>query len=82
MMSPEEKEQFNNLVFLVAGLKRELDEMKQKEGNQIVGYLPKGANFILSKRLKGTLVAYVSDTSGGTVDRKLTFEDGILTNNE
>ena len=29
--------------------------------------------------LAGTKVYYVSDTSGGTVDRKLTFTDGILT---
>ena len=29
--------------------------------------------------LAGTKVYYVSDSSGGTVNRKLTFTDGILT---
>lgn len=78
-MTPEEKQQFNDLIRLVAELKRTVDDMNQKEASQIVGYLPKGANFILSRALKGTHVFYVSDTSGGTVNRKLTFVDGILT---
>ena len=29
--------------------------------------------------LAGTKVYYVSDSSGGSVDRKLTFVDGLLT---
>ena len=29
--------------------------------------------------LAGTKIYYASDTSGGTVDRKLTFIDGVLT---
>lgn len=37
-----------------------------------------GLNIGGTAALAGTKVYYVSDTSGGAVDRKLTFKDGIL----
>jgi len=37
-----------------------------------------GGNAVV-QGLAGTKVYYVSDTSGGTVNRKLTFVDGLLT---
>jgi hypothetical protein len=38
-----------------------------------------GRNKVAMKGLAGTKIYYVSDSSGGTVNRKLTFTDGILT---
>lgn len=49
--------------------------------NSITGILKgNGASlFTAITPLSGTKVYYVSDTSGGAVDRKLTFIDGVLT---
>lgn len=58
------------------------NEELQKDQQQIVKYLPKGANYILSRvetTAKGTKEVWVALTSGGAVTTKLTFKDGVLT---
>jgi len=65
-MSPEEREQFNEL----------LKEVRRLSQEQQLSYRQR---LRLDNALQGTKEYYVSLTSGGAVTTKLTFKDGILT---
>lgn len=75
------EEEIRQLQELVRDLSERLTEIERSQTAQINAYLPKGANFILSQvetEVKGSQEFYVSDSSGGAVNRKLTFKDGVL----
>lgn len=80
------EEQINNLTKQVNDLTILVNGLTRKEQNQLVSYLPKGANFILSQvesSAKGASPSfekdfYVSLTSAGAVTTKLSFRNGIL----
>lgn len=105
-MTPEEKQQFNELL----ALKRSLEmsstfPLRVDQALQGRGFLRQGGEFITAVEnggtgsdsltgilkgngnnpftvivpLAGTKQYYVADSSGGTVNRRLTFLNGVLT---
>lgn len=68
---------------VVTELTRRLEDMeRQVRGlveNPSLDYTEK---LRLSNALNGIKIYFVADTSGGTVDRELTFKDGILTSED
>ncbi|HYD92189.1 MAG TPA: hypothetical protein VEA37_11970 [Flavobacterium sp.] len=79
MTNEEQQNLIQNLIERIEALEGQIKP-------QVISYLPKGPNYrilelegVVNAGLSGTNVYYVSDSSGGAVNRKLTFTDGILT---